>query len=148
MEEARVSEAAVRKVIAKIERAWRSKQLAGLDDCFHDDAVIVGDGHVEYARGREKCAESYREFATNASITAYSESSHALRTWGATAVYTFAWEMTYQRDGAPKSEVGTDQLVFERTDAGWKLVWRCIHFEPAKPRSARVGTARVAGVET
>ena len=50
----------VRQVIARIEAAWRSKQFTGPEMCFHEDAVIVGPGYVEYARGRGKCAESYR----------------------------------------------------------------------------------------
>src|SRR5450759_857273 len=87
----------VRAVIAKIDAAWRLKQFDGLNECFHEDAVIVVPAYAEFARGREKCAQSYREFATNAAVLTYSESSHALRTWESTAVYTFAWEMEYQR---------------------------------------------------
>ncbi len=58
----------VREVIAKIDAAWRLKQFDGLDECFHEEAVIVGPGYAEFARGRKKCAESYREFATNAAV--------------------------------------------------------------------------------
>lgn len=123
-------EAQIREVIAKIEAAWRDKQLEGLERCFHDDAVIVGKGDREYARGRELCARSYRQFATNASILAYAESDQVLRRWGDTAVYTFTWEMTYQRDEGPKREAGTDQLVLVRGAAGWQVVWRCLRFEP------------------
>ena len=78
----------IRDVIAKIDAAWRLKQFDGLDECFHRDAVIVGPGYTEFARGRDKCTESYREFARNAAVLAYSESSHALRIWNTTAVYT------------------------------------------------------------
>lgn len=121
----------IREVIAKIDGAWRLKQFDGLDECFHEDAVIVGPGYTEFARGREKCAESYREFATNADVLSYSESSHTLRKWESTAVYTFAWEMQYQREDGPKHEAGTDQLVFEFAQGRWQLVWRYIYFGPA-----------------
>ncbi len=121
----------VREVIAKIDAAWRLKQFDGLDECFHEKAVIVGPGYAEFAVGREKCVESYREFATNAAVLSYSESSHTLRTWDSTAVYTFAWEMQYQRQGGPKREAGTDQLVFEFVESRWQLVWRYIYFEPS-----------------
>ena len=120
----------VRDVIAKIDAAWRLKQFEGLDDCFHRDAVIVGPGYVEFARGRDKCAESYREFATNAAVPSYSESSHMLRTWATTAVYTFAWEMKYQRQEGIRREAGTDQLVFEYESGRWQLVWRYVFFDP------------------
>ncbi len=126
------AESEARHVIARIEAAWCSKQFAGLEMCFHEDAVIVGPGYLEYARGRGKCAESYREFATNAQVLDYSESAHVLRLWGSTAVYTFAWEMTYQRDAGPKQEVGTDQLVFQNTASGWQVVWRYIYFQPSR----------------
>jgi len=137
--EATVSaETAIREVIATIEASWKAQQLAGLEACFHERAVIVGPGYAEYARGREKCAGSYRELAANADVLAYSESAHELRVWEHTAVYTFAWAMSYQREQGPKAESGTDQLVFENTPAGWQVVWRYIYFEPSK--EAATGT--------
>ena len=126
------AEAAIRNVIARIESSWKDKEYVDLEACFHEQAVIVGPGHVEYARGREKCAESYREFAVNADVLAYSESRHELRIWECTAVYTFAWAMSYQRDQGPKLESGTDQLVFEASPDGWQVVWRYIYFQPSE----------------
>jgi ketosteroid isomerase-like protein len=126
------AEHAIREVIAKIDAAWRLKQFDGLDECFHKDVVIVGPNYVEMACGREQCAESYREFATNAEVLSYRESSHALRTWETTAVYTFAWEMQYQRQESPRRESGTDQLVFELAQSRWQLVWRCLCFGPSE----------------
>ena len=125
------AESAVRDVIARIDAAWRLKQFDGLERCFHEDAAILGPGYVEYARGRQKCAESYIEFATNAAVLSYSESAHALRTWENVAVYTFAWEMEYQRDKGSRHETGTDQLLFQLGSAGWQLVWRYIYFAPS-----------------
>ncbi len=124
------TEQSLREVIARIDAAWRFKRFEGLDACFHEDAVIVGPGYAEFARGWEKCAESYREFASNASVLSYTESAHALRTWASTAVYTFAWEMQYRRADSAKREAGTDQLVFEFSQGRWQLVWRHIFFEP------------------
>ena len=63
-------EAAIREVISRIDAAWREKKFDGLESCFHPDAAIVGPGHVEYTAGRSRCAESYREFATNADVLA------------------------------------------------------------------------------
>jgi hypothetical protein len=122
------TEAEVRKVIGRIETAWRQKIFAGFDECFHEDAVIVGPGYAELGRGRAKCVESYREFATNAAVLSYSESAHSLRIWETTAVYTYAWEMIYQRQAGPSHESGSDQLVFQLGAGGWQLVWRYIYF--------------------
>jgi ketosteroid isomerase-like protein len=125
------AEPAIRKVIATIEAAWRHKEFGGLEACFHEDVVIVGPGYVEYGRGRDTCAQSYREFATNAEILDYSESGHVLRVWGNVAVYTYAWQMTYRREGGQTTDSGTDQLVLEQTSAGWQVVWRYMFFQPS-----------------
>jgi hypothetical protein len=125
------TEIEVHKVISRISAAWREKFFSGLDECFHEDAVILGPGYVEFARGRSKCAESYREFATNASVLSYSESNPHLQIWDCTAVYTFCWEMIYQRESNSHYETGTDQMVFQLSSSGWQLVWRYIFFSPA-----------------
>lgn len=125
------AESALRQVISRIDAAWRAKQFEGLEACFHEEARIFGPGYVEYANGRQKCAESYKEFASNAAVLSYSESGHALHLWETVAVYTFSWEMEYQRDKGPKREAGTDQLVFQFGLSGWQLVWRYVHFAPS-----------------
>ncbi len=126
------AEVAVSKVISRIDRAWREKQFDGFEACFHPDAVITGPGFTEVARGRDACARSYREFATNSEVLAYSEANHQLRVWKSTAVYTFAWRMTFQRGEGPVHEKGTDQMVFQKGTEGWQVVWRYVHFEPAE----------------
>lgn len=121
---------AVRQVLTRIDAAWRTKQFDGFDRCFADDAVIVGPHYQPYAIGRKACADSYREFATNAAILEYEESDHQLRLWPDTAVYTFAWQMTYARDGGPKRDAGTDQLFLGRFGDDWRVLFRYIHFAP------------------
>jgi ketosteroid isomerase-like protein len=128
--ESREAELAVRAVIDRIDAAWRQKQFDGLADCFDANAVILGPNHAVYASGRAACAESYREFASNAAVLDYAESNHQLRVWGATAVYAFSWRMTYRRDWGSKSEEGTDQLVLGRDGDGWRVLFRYIHFAP------------------
>jgi hypothetical protein len=124
-------EADVRAVLARIEAAWKERQFDGLDECFDKEAVIVGPNYSVFASGRTACAESYREFATNARVLAYSESDHALRIWEGTAVYTFSWRMTYQRDGGPKADVGTDQLILGLSQRAWRVLYRFINFAPS-----------------
>jgi ketosteroid isomerase-like protein len=125
------AESAVRETLARIDAAWRNREFDGLEQCFHEQAVIVGPGYAEYANGRSKCAESYREFATNTDVLNYSEDSHNLRIWETVAVYTFQWRMTYRRDEGPKREQGTDQLVLQQAPEGWQVTWRYIYFQPA-----------------
>jgi len=120
----------VATVIASIDAAWRLKRYEGLEACFHEDAVILGPGYREAARGRALCAASYRDFAENADVLFYEETGHILRTWEAAAVHTFAWAMDYRRPGGSCRERGTDQQVFQRTGDRWELVWR--HIEAAQ----------------
>lgn len=47
------------------EKLWKLPAVR-LSGCPHEHAVIVGPGCTEYALGRSKCAESYRELATSA----------------------------------------------------------------------------------
>lgn len=131
-----LAETEIGRVIGTIEAAWKAKQFDGLESCFHERAVIVGPGFAEFAVGRERCSESYREFATNANVLEYSESNHELRIWEASAVYTFSWKMTYRRGGGPKTEAGTDQLFLELGSSGWQVVWRYIHFQPSNAPGA------------
>jgi hypothetical protein len=125
------TEVAIRNVLDRIYAAWRKKEFEGLEKCFHEQARIVGPDYVEYAVGRSKCAESYREFATNASVLDYSEDGHQLHIWDTVAVYTFRWRMTYQRENGAKSEQGTDQLVLQQGSDGWQVTFRYIYFQPS-----------------
>lgn len=96
----------VYEVIARIDSGWRLKKFDRFDECFDENAVIVGPGHTELARGRKKCAKSYRDFAASGAVLSFSESSHTLHTWETIAVYTFAWKMHYQRHAGAKHESG------------------------------------------
>ena len=125
-------DAAVRSVLSRLDAAWRDKKFDTLNDCFAEDAVIVGPTYTtQYATGREACADSYREFARNPAILKYSESNHELHCWSGTAVYTFSWEITFQLGHGPQRESGTDQLVLSRFGDDWKVVFRYIYFAPS-----------------
>lgn len=125
---AAADEQAIRAVLERIEAAWRRNDFDGLEDCFDRKAVIVGPGYVTYAAGRAACVESYREFASNADVLEYQESDRKLRQWRHTAICTLSWTMTYQRDGGAQHDSGTDQLVLERQDDRWRVVYRHIQF--------------------
>jgi hypothetical protein len=129
------AETEIRAVLSKIDSAWRNKNFDGLDRCFHPRAVIVGPDYAEYASGRDKCAESYKEFAVNADVLEYSEEGHRLHIWESSAVYTFRWSMTYRRDAGPRREHGSDQLVLQLEAGQWQVVWRYIFFSPSGPAS-------------
>ena len=122
-------DAAIRTVLSRLDAAWRDKNLDGLEDCFDENAIIVGPAYTtQYATGRAACADSYREFARNEAITGYVESNHELHSWPDTAVYSFSWEITFQVGHGPQQEAGTDQLVLSRFGDRWRVVFRYIYF--------------------
>ena len=120
------------RLIQKINQAWKSGGADQLIDFFHPDMVIVGPGFQELGRGRDVCIESYREFAANAKVIDYTESDLKIGVWGDTAVCTYAWSMTYERDGKQSRDTGTDQFVFSRQGGKWLAVYGYIYFEPTK----------------
>jgi ketosteroid isomerase-like protein len=125
-------DAAIRAVLSRLDAAWRDKNFDGLDDCFDENAIIVGPTYTtQYATGRGACADSYREFARNQAIVEYVESNHQLHSWPDTAVYTFSWEIGFQLGHGLQRESGTDQLVLGRSGDGWKVVFRYIYFTPS-----------------
>jgi ketosteroid isomerase-like protein len=125
-------DAAIRTVLSRLDAAWRDKNFDGLEDCFDENAIIVGPTYAtQYATGRGACADSYREFARNPAIIKYVESNRELHTWPDTAVYTFSWEITFQLGHGPQRESGTDQLVLSRYGDVWKVVFRYIYFAPS-----------------
>ena len=52
------AEEAILAVVTRLDAAWRTKQFDGLEQCFDDNAVIVGPNYQQYAVGRRACAES------------------------------------------------------------------------------------------
>jgi len=130
METTDVAKQEVQDVIVHINRAWRDKDFAGLPECFAEDAVMVGPSYQLLGRGRSFFVDSYREFTAAAEILDYSESAPVVEVFGGVAVYAYSWSMTYQRDGKPSCEAGSDQFVLVRSDSGWQVVWRHIFFQP------------------
>lgn len=119
----------VRSLIAQINRAWREKDFAALPECFAEDAVMVGPDYAELGRGRSFFVDSYREFATGATVLEYSESQPLTEVFGNVAICAYRWTMTYRRDGEPHTESGSDQFVLSRIDSRWRVVWRYIFFQ-------------------
>jgi ketosteroid isomerase-like protein len=122
---------AVAAILRAITAAWRDGRADDLVPLFHERMVIAGSECEIHASGRAACVESYREFAANAAVTAYDESAPAIHVWGDTAVASYAWTMTWRRDGAPSAEAGTDQFVLGREQERWQVLHRLLLFAPA-----------------
>jgi hypothetical protein len=52
-------DAAIRTVLSRLDAAWRDKKLDGLEDCFDENAIIVGPTYTtQYAIGHGPQQES------------------------------------------------------------------------------------------
>jgi len=131
MEETDVARQAVADAVAQINRAWQNNDFAALLECFAEEAVMVGPGYKVLGRGRSFFVESYREFATSAAILQYSESDPVVEVFDQIAICAYSWTMTYRRDGAPSTEVGSDQFVLVRSNSKWQVLWRYLCFHPS-----------------
>ncbi|HEU5305453.1 MAG TPA: nuclear transport factor 2 family protein [Gemmatimonadales bacterium] len=119
------------RVVQRINTAWRTNQLEALPALFHEQAVIVDAGHRPLAVGRAACVESYRAFVTSATVESYSEESPAVARFGATAVVSYPFQVSYTTGGLRYSEVGSDCLVLTRGAEGWVVVWRQVIWRAA-----------------
>ena len=131
MEDAAVTKGTVQGIVARINRAWRDKNFAALPGCFAENAVMVGPDYEVLGRGRSFFVESYREFATSAAVLDYSESVPVVEVFNGVAICAYSWTITYQRDGKPVTETGSDQFVLCGSDDKWQVVWRYIFFQPS-----------------
>jgi ketosteroid isomerase-like protein len=120
-------EDAIQSVLTRIAEAWRERKFEGLEGCFDERAVIVGPDYREYAVGARPAR---RVIESSHAMPQYSitQTGRKLRAWPDTAIYTFAWQMTYERENGPKRESGTDQLVLGRFAAQWRVLFRYIYF--------------------
>jgi uncharacterized protein (TIGR02246 family) len=122
--------AAIRRVVAGISTAWRSKRIAELHDLFADDVVLIAPGARARLQGRAAVVETYREFAESTANHDYSESDLAVDVFGDTAIATYRFEIAWTRDNARYRETGTDVLVLAHRDGAWRVVWRTIAPDP------------------
>ncbi len=123
---------AVRDVVARINRAWQTKDFGALPDCFAQNAAMAGPDYTVLGRGRSFFVESYREFANSAEVLEYSESKPLIEVFDRVAICAYPWTTTYRRDGERRAERGSDPFVLSRSAGRWRVVWRYISFQPSQ----------------
>jgi DNA ligase-1 len=114
-----------RDVVRRLQEGWRGQRWADVEAALHEQCVFVRpDG--SRVEGRTACVQSYREFMSNARIIRYVESDHRLDAWGAAAVASCRWEMSWAMAGKPSRARGTETLVLARAQDAWRVVFRTI----------------------
>jgi uncharacterized protein (TIGR02246 family) len=116
----------IRQLVKRINQAWMQGRLEELNECFHENMVIVGPGFQAMGQGREACVRSYQEFLAAAVVHEYHEGEPAIDLWADTAVAVYGWEIVYEIKGQRSRESGQDLFVFARENGVWRAAWRAM----------------------
>jgi hypothetical protein len=112
--------------LTRINQAWVQGRFEELNECFHENMMIVGPGFQAMGKGREACIRSYREFSAAAVVHEYNEREPTIDVWANTAVAVYGWEIVYEIKGQRSRESGQDLFVFAREEGVWRTVWRAM----------------------
>lgn len=113
-------------VLQRINAAWLHGELENLPGVLHERMVIVPPGFQQRIEGAEACAQGYEAFARAATVESYAESDASVEVYGATAVVSYHYELTYTMEGTHYQDVGHDVYVFAHEDGRWQAVWRTL----------------------
>ena len=118
----------VRQTLDRLNLAWREKRFAEMEAALDEHIIMKGPGLKTLARGRSALVQSYVDFMSNSTVTAYQESNHAIDVNQSTAVVTYDWSMTWEQAGKQASGSGQDMFVFEHRGSQWVAVLRLMLF--------------------
>ena len=119
----------VHEIVRNINDAWLHGRFDELRDYFHPDVVLAQPGVAKRMVGRNALIDSYRQFATSATIHSFTTGDVQVDGGGDSAVTTMPWEMDYTIEGQRYQERGWDLLVFGKREGRWVVVWRTVVVE-------------------
>ena len=123
--------AAASFAVARLSEAWQASDWNTVAAALHADVVFVQPGSQASIRGRDACADTYRQFLASNTITAYTESDHHMEFWPGMAVSTSRFAMRWEADGSAFDECGREVLVLRYADGAWRVVWRTLTGDPS-----------------
>lgn len=121
----------VLELLRSLNQAWLAGRFGELGGCFHEDVVVVPPGFQQRMQGRDPCVQSYRKFATHATVLELNTSMMQVNCWGETAVASYRFEITYRRGGKELKEAGREIFVLIRENRKVQAVWRTMVLQPA-----------------
>lgn len=117
---------AIADLVRRINHAWVEEQYDDLVEYFAPGMVLAMPGGMERIEGRATIIESYRDFGRQSTLRQFDAKAPVVEVWEDTAVATSAFTIGYGYQGKDYRESGTDVLVFNRGEAGWRVVWRTV----------------------
>ena len=113
-------------VLQRINAAWLRGELDNLSETLHERMLVVPPGFTQRIEGAVSCAEGYQDFARTATVQSYEESDASVDVFGATAVVSYRYRLTYTMEGTSYQDTGNDVYVFVFEDDRWQAVWRTL----------------------
>ena len=114
---------AVSRTLSSINQAWHEGRPRDLQALFDPNVVMLVPGGTR-VEGRSLLVQSFVDMCENARVDAFEESGREVDVFGDAAIASFAFTMTYEREGEKYRSTGRDLWVFSRRDEGWKAVFR------------------------
>jgi len=112
--------------LERINAAWLGGALENLDAALHPRMVIVPPGFAQHIEGAADCAEGYRDFARSATVESFEVSQASVDVFGATAVVSYGYQLTYTMADKHYQDTGNDLYVFVFEDGRWQAAWRTL----------------------
>jgi hypothetical protein len=120
-------------VMDRINRTWQERRPQDLTPLLHPEMAMVFPGFTGRVVGREAIIAGFADFCTNAVIHDYREGKKEIDRVGCSAVVSYGYEMTYERDGGCYRATGRDLWVFCREHGEWLATWRTMVGVDEKP---------------
>ncbi len=111
-------------LITDMNEHWVAGQAEPIAEFLHENMVICAAEGTFRAEGREVCLQSIEDFCGAATILDFDADDPAIDVVGDTAVASYNFGIRYEMSDSEYEEAGTDVLVLNRGDAGWKIIWR------------------------
>ena len=112
------------KAVVAANKAWVGGRPGDVAALFDENVVLQFPDSGRRVHGREAMVRDYAEFCQRVETTSFKELEHAVDVMGDTAVVTYLFALQGEVNGNAIDETGREFLVFKRSGAGWRVIWR------------------------
>jgi len=113
------------RTIQEANRCWTCGDLSELDrlkEYFHREMVAITPTDKERREGRESCIEGWSNFAKSTKITSWEEIDPKIQLYGAAAVATYYFSLSFEINGQVINMHGRDMFTLINENDRWWIV--------------------------
>lgn len=114
----------IKNILKKANHAWSSGHPEKLDEYFHNDIVIVSHEMKVLGEGKKACIQSYVDFLSRASVTAYTDTDPEVRIFENTAIAFYGYDVSWIMDNKEFHEIGNELYILNHSKDKWQIVMR------------------------